>query len=342
MAPAMANSWLCTPSPSLAIPSSSTANRHYSSVVAAERAGLKVVDTPTSGEPDFKVNVEDFIPLIEQHKPKAALLTYPDGNFGNVANARRLGDICHEHNVAFIINGAYSVGRMPVSMKELNADFIIGSGHKSMAAAAPSSIIGMAKKWESIVLRKSERYPKKDVELLGCTLRGGTLMTLMASFPEVRERVKTWDRQVEKAQWFIGEMEKLGFVQTGEKPHRHDLIHFEAPQLGEISKRVRERGFFVYKELKDHGIWGPQPGMARSFKLSTFARLARRASESPRRLQRHDKQIQLERNRPSCRGVVPDPPVQGGAVGPCPFVIPAFIPSEAEGQAGDPDGAGGD
>jgi Sep-tRNA:Cys-tRNA synthetase len=41
--------------------------------------------------------------------------------------------------------------------------------------------------------------------------------------------------------------------------------------LYEISKRVRERGYFLYKELDDRGIWGPQPGLARSFKLSTFA-----------------------------------------------------------------------
>ena len=67
------------------------------------------------------------------------------------------------------------------------------------------------------------------------------------------------------------ELEKLGFKQLGEKPHKHDLLHFEAPMLYEISKRVRERGYFLYKELDDRGIWGPQPGLARSFKLSTFA-----------------------------------------------------------------------
>jgi Sep-tRNA:Cys-tRNA synthetase len=63
----------------------------------------------------------------------------------------------------------------------------------------------------------------------------------------------------------------LGFKQLGEKPHRHDLLHFETPALYEISKRVRERGYFLYKELKDRGIWGSHPGLARAFELSTFA-----------------------------------------------------------------------
>ena len=96
-------------------------------------------------------------------------------------------------------------------------------------------------------------------------------MTLIASFPCVKERVNNWDEQVSKALWFSAELDKLGFIQLGDKPHRHDLLHFDAPALSEISKRLRERGYFLYKELKERGIWGPQPGLARSFKLSTFA-----------------------------------------------------------------------
>ena len=136
---------------------------------------------------------------------------------------------------------------------------------------ARGGVLGMKKKWEQIVLRKSTRHSNKDIELLGCTVRGVPLMTLMASFPYVKERVTDWDEQVSKAQWFSAELERLGFIQLGERPHRHDLLHFDAPALYEISKRVREKGYFLYKELKERGIWGPQPGLAKSFKVSTFA-----------------------------------------------------------------------
>jgi Sep-tRNA:Cys-tRNA synthetase len=246
-------------------------NRHYTTVVAAERAGLNVIEVANSGHPEFKVDVNEYVTLIKEHAPKLILLTYPDGNYGNLPDARRLGKIAQEYNIPYILNGAYAVGRMPISMEEIGADFIIGSGHKSMASAGPIGVLGMRKKWEETVLRKSEAYDNKEVEALGCTLRGVPLITLMASFPYVKERVNHWDEQVSKAQWFSAELEKLGFIQLGEKPHRHDLLHFEAPALYEISKRVRERGYFLYKELKDRGIWGPQPGLARSFKLSTFA-----------------------------------------------------------------------
>jgi Sep-tRNA:Cys-tRNA synthetase len=226
---------------------------------------------PHSGHPEFRIDVNEYVELIKQHAPKLILLTYPDGNYGNLPDARRLGEIAHEHNVPYILNGAYAVGRMPVSMEEAGADFIVGSGHKSMAAAGPVGVLGMKKKWEQIVLRKSARHRNKDIELLGCTVRGVPLMTLMASFPYVQERVNHWDEQVSNAQWFSAELEKLDFIQLGDKPHRHDLLRFDAPALYEISKQVRERGYFLYKELKERGIWGPQPGLARSFKLSTFA-----------------------------------------------------------------------
>jgi Sep-tRNA:Cys-tRNA synthetase len=247
------------------------ASKHYTTVVAAERAGLNIIEVPNSGHPEFSVNVTEYAPLIKQHAPKLILLTCPDGNYGNLPDAKRLGEIAQEYNIPYILNGAYAVGRMPISMDEIGADFIIGSGHKSMASAGPAGVLGMKKKWEESVLRKSGKYGKKEIELLGCTIRGVPLITLMASFPYVKERVQYWDEQVSKAQWFSAELEKLGFRQLGEKPHRHDLIHFDAPALYEISKRLRERGFFLYKELKERGIWGPQPGLAKSFKLSTFA-----------------------------------------------------------------------
>lgn len=245
-------------------------NRHYTTVVAAERVGLNIIAVPNSGHPEFAIDVNQYTSLIEQHAPKLILLTYPDGNYGNMPDARRLGEIAQEYNIPYILNGAYAVGRMPISMEDMKADFIIGSGHKSMASAGPAGVLGMKKKWEEIVLRKSSEYKNKDIELLGCTVRGVPLMTLMASFPFVKERVQHWGEQVSKAQWFSAELEKLGFLQLGEKPHRHDLLHFDAPALYAISQRVREKGYFLYKELKERGIWGPQPGLARSFKLSAF------------------------------------------------------------------------
>jgi len=249
-------------------------NAHYSSYVAAERAGLNVALVPNTGYPDFKITVEKFAETLEETRRKGdivlALITYPDGNYGNIPDVRKIAEICSDYDVPVLVNGAYAVGRMPVSLKDMKADFIVGSGHKSMAASGPIGVLGMREEWGEIVLRKSKKYRNKEIEMLGCTARGATIVTLMASFPHVRERVKRWDDEVEKARYFAGKMEELGIKQLGDKPHNHDLMFFHAENLYEISKKVKKGRFFLYRELKSRKIHGIKPGLTRYFKLSTY------------------------------------------------------------------------
>ncbi len=247
-------------------------NAHYSSYIAAERAGLNVAEVPNTGYPEYKILPEKFADIFEELKGKVvlAILTYPDGNYGNLPDAKKVAKICKEYDVPLLINGAYAIGRMPVKLSDIGADFIVGSGHKSMAACGPIGVLGMKDEWESIVLRKSKKFENKEIELLGCTARGATIVTLMASFPHVKERVKKWDEEVKKARYFADKMEELGIVQLGDKPHNHDLMFFHAENLYEISKKAKSGRYFLYKELKSRKIHGIKPGLTRYFKLSTY------------------------------------------------------------------------
>ena len=245
-------------------------NRHYTTIIAAERSGVKVVEVPSSGDPKYKINVQDYEALIKKHKPTLIVLTYPDGNYGNLPDAKNLGKIAKKYKVPYLLNGAYAVGRMPISMKDLGADFLIGSGHKSMASSGPIGILAMDKKWEKVVLKESLEYPGKEIELLGCAARGTAMATLLASFSEVRERTKNWDKEVEKARWFSLEMEKLGIEQMGDKPHHHDLMFFNSKPFYEISLKHPRGRFFLYNELKKKGITGIKQGLTKYFKISTF------------------------------------------------------------------------
>ncbi|RLI85045.1 MAG: O-phospho-L-seryl-tRNA:Cys-tRNA synthase [Archaeoglobales archaeon] len=249
-------------------------NAHYTSYIAAERAGLNVAEVPNTGYPEFKIEPDRYAEVIEETKRKGdvvlAVLTYPDGNYGNLPNARHIAKICHDYDVPLLLNCAYAVGRMPVKMKEIGADFIVGSGHKSMASAGPIGVLGMREEYAGQLLRRSEKYKNKEVEFLGCTARGVTIMTLIASFPYVVERIKQWDKEVEKARWFSEKMEELGIVQLGDKPHNHDLMFFESERLYEISKKAKKGRYFLYRELKKRKIHGIKPGLTKHFKLSTY------------------------------------------------------------------------
>lgn len=246
-------------------------NAHYSSYVAAERARLKIELIENSGYPEFRINEEDYANKIEEFKPNLVLLTYPDGSYGNLPDAKKVGKICAEYDVPFLLNCAYAIGRMSISAKKLGADFIVGSGHKSMASSGPIGVLGMKKEWEDTVLWKSGKYKGKEVEVIGCGPRGFSTIALMASFPSVVERVKSWDKEVENSQYFIKSIEAIGGIkQLGVRPTEHDLNFLETEIFHEISKKHKKRGFFLYQELKKRGIVGIKPGLTKNFKLSTY------------------------------------------------------------------------
>lgn len=249
---------------------------HYSSFVAAQRAKLNVCTVPHSGSPEYKTYVDGYAHAIEEvirntgKPPALALLTYPDGNYGNLANVRKISDICHSYDVPLMVNGAYSVGKMPIDAKAMGADFIVGSGHKSMASSGPIGVLGVKDDYADIVFRKSLTHPVKEVEMLGCTVRGAPIMTMIASFPHVVARTGNWYNEVADARWFSSRLEDMGIVQRGERPHDHDLMFFEAPVFYEISQTAKKGRYFLYRELKERNIHGIKTGLTKYFKLSTY------------------------------------------------------------------------
>jgi Sep-tRNA:Cys-tRNA synthetase len=159
---------------------------------------------------------------------------------------------------------------MPVYAKDIGADIIVASGHKSMASSGPIGLLGASEEYAGRIFRRSPTKKNKEVELLGCTVRGAGLLTMMASFPAVVERIAGWDAEVEKARAFSKDLEALGMVQHGDRPHNHDLMFFTSEALYQISQRVKKGRYFLYSDLKKRGIHGIKSGLTRQFKLSTY------------------------------------------------------------------------
>jgi len=59
----------------------------------------------------------------------------------NEHDVKGIAKVAHQHDIPFLYNGAYTVGVMPVDGKEIGRDFVVGSGHKSMASPAPSGVL---------------------------------------------------------------------------------------------------------------------------------------------------------------------------------------------------------
>lgn len=258
---------------------------HYSTYLAAELAGLKVKEVPHEGPPEYRINPEAYAEKIEEvisetgKPPVLALLTHVDNLYGNLKNPKPIAKICHEYGVSLLLNAAYTAGVMPIKGKDLGVDILAGSGHKSWAASAPTGILAVQEDLAGKILARSRirgewsgrSFPNKEVALLGCTVMGAPLASLMASFPYVVERVKHWEEEVRKAQYMVEQLERIeGTRLLGEKPRRHTLIHVESKGFYRVSKTHKRRGFFLYEELRERGIVGVQPGLTKHFKLNVY------------------------------------------------------------------------
>lgn len=258
---------------------------HYSTYIAAELARLKIKEVPHSGPPEFKLDLDAYADKIEEVKretgklPAVVLLTHVDYIYGNLNNAATVGEICKKYGVPFLLNAAYTAGVMPIDGKKLGADIIVSSGHKSWAASAPTGILALKEELVDKMLERSKvvgdwserKFGLKEYALLGCTVMGAPLISLMASFPHVVERVERWPQEVEQARYLVEQLERIeGTRQLGVKPKQHTLIHMESDGFYKASQTHKRRGFFLYDELKRRGIVGIQPGLTKHFKLNTY------------------------------------------------------------------------
>ncbi len=257
---------------------------HYSLCLAVEASGGEWREIPVNQDniltPESVVEKIEYIKKKEGKPPKLVAVHHVDYQFGNLHPVKEIAKVCHEYDIPILLNGAYTVGIMPVDGKELGVDFIVGSGHKSMAAPSPIGVLATTQEYAKILFRSSERkgditnrnFGIKEVELLGCTVMGAPLIGLMASFPYVRERVKHWDEELEKINYFAREFLKIeGNEILSEMPRKHTLTKVNTTKtFGKVGEKHKRKGFFFTDELKKRKIVGLFPGSTKTWKLNTY------------------------------------------------------------------------
>lgn len=257
---------------------------HYTEFLAVENAGGVVKEVPLNDR--NIVTAEATAQKIEEvirdtgKDPVLVMIDHFDYQFANEHEIAGIGKVAHQYDIPFLYNGAYTVGVMPVDGKKIGADFVVGSGHKSMASVAPSGVLAMNDEFATQALRTTgmvgdvtkRKFGIKEVEMLGCTLMGGTLLSMMASFPAVRERTKHWDDEVKRSNFFIDRLLKItGSRVLSEYPRKHTLTKVDTTGSFDIvAKTHKRRGFYLSDELSSRGIAGEFAGATRTWKLNTY------------------------------------------------------------------------
>jgi len=250
-----------------------TALSHYTEVLAVEGCGGTLREVPKSREdlitPDAAAETIERVSKEFGRPPSLFFLDHVDYQFGNVHPVKEIIRVAHQHDIPVLLNGAYTVGIMEVDGKDLGADFVVGSGHKSMAAPAPSGVLATTTERAGDLFRTTQArtdltgrtFGVKEVEMMGCTLMGVTLIGMMASFPRVLERVKHWDSEVEKSRRVVDSIRSIeGTRILSEEPRNHTLTRVDTiHSFDKVAQTHKKRGFFLSSALRARGSRGYHP-----------------------------------------------------------------------------------
>jgi Sep-tRNA:Cys-tRNA synthetase len=268
-----------------------TSLSHYTEFLAIEEAGGVACEILADGQQI--VTADATAAKIEEVKkdfgraPALAFIDHVDYQYGNVHDVQAIAKVAHQYDIPVLCNGAYTVGIMPVDGKNLGADFVVGSGHKSMAAPAPSGVLAATAEQAKDVFRTTaisgdvtkRKFGIKEPEMMGCTLMGVTLVGMMASFPHVKERVKHFDRELSNTRIVVDSLLSIqGTDILSEYPRTHTLTRVDTTaSFDTVAQTHKKQGFFLSGALAQKGVIGIIPGATRIWKFNTYGMSATQA-----------------------------------------------------------------
>jgi Sep-tRNA:Cys-tRNA synthetase len=261
-----------------------TALAHYTEVLAIEGRGGVIKEVPKDGDnritPDAAGEKIEAVTREFGRPPVLLFIDHVDYQFGNCHPVRDIARVARQYDVPVLYNGAYTVGIMPVDGKDLGADFVVGSGHKSMAAPAPSGVLATSAERAGEVFRTTttktdvtgRTFGIKEIGMMGCTLMGVTLMGMMASFPRVKERVGLWDQELANGNLVVDALRSVeGTVIRSEYPRKHTLTRVDTTgSFDRVARTHKKRGYFFSGALKERGVAGIIPGATKVWKFNTY------------------------------------------------------------------------
>lgn len=264
---------------------------HYTSYLSVEIQKGVVREIPKTA--DNKITADAAAQRIEdviaefKCPPKLLYIDHVDYQFGNMHDVKGVIKEAHRYDIPVLYNGVYTVGIMPVNNKDIGADFIVGSGHKSMAAPAPSGILAATEERADEVFRTTRMagdltgrtFGLKEVGIIGCSLMGAPIIGLLASFPTVKERVNRFDEELANSKIVIDALKSIeGTKILSEYPRKHTLTRLDTSESFDVvAKTHKKRGFFLSSALSKKGITGIIAGATKVWKINTYGMTKKQA-----------------------------------------------------------------
>ena len=132
-----------------------------------KRYGIETVVVPLMYPMSDDEVVAKFKETFEKHHPKLALFDTVSSHPGVAVPYKSLTKLCKEHNVLSLVDGAHSVGLIPIDLEELKPDFYVSNLHKWCYVPRACAVLYIDPKHHNKIhtIPISHSYVDDDVEL---------------------------------------------------------------------------------------------------------------------------------------------------------------------------------
>ena len=107
--------------------------------------------------PEGGVDVDDMKRLMDKHLPRLVSLTHVPTNSGLVQPVERVGDLCRERGIPYLVDACQSVGQFPVDVKKIRCDFLSATFRKFLRGPRGTGFLYVSddilkKNWEPLFI----------------------------------------------------------------------------------------------------------------------------------------------------------------------------------------------
>ena len=92
----------------------------------------------------------------------AAVFTHVSNVFGYILPVEQMAALCRDRGIPFVIDGAQSAGSLPISLRELGADFIAMPGHKGLLGPQGTGLLLCKENAEPLLYGGTGSYSRQQ------------------------------------------------------------------------------------------------------------------------------------------------------------------------------------
>lgn len=185
---------------------------------------------------------------------KTAVFSHVSNVFGYVLPVEELAGLCRHYGVPFILDAAQSAGILPISLRQLGADFIAMPGHKGLLGPQGTGILLCGRQPVPLLYggtgsnSRSQQMPSELPDILEAgTLNVPGIAGLAAGLRYLNQEgtEKIYRRQCQQARHCERTLQQMGFcVFSGE--HQSGTFSFlPREDCEEFARKLAQRGIAV-------------------------------------------------------------------------------------------------